>query len=92
MLRGSIPTIKPHVVGRWLAAQIRARPVWYRVRGAERVHGHQPRDQTAFRNLDRDLVGKLAVDATLGCYPHPKVEEGRWIWLCWQNSIFEVRG
>jgi hypothetical protein len=63
---GGICKAKPDAIGRWIAAQIGVRLVWHRVRGAELVHAHEPRDETAFRNPDRDLMREVAVDPTLG--------------------------
>jgi len=37
----------------------------HRVRGAELPYGHEPRDEIALRNPDRNLVRKVAVDGTL---------------------------
>ena len=47
-----------HKICRRLVAQVDARLVRHRVRAAERVHDHKPRDETALRNPDRDLAGE----------------------------------
>jgi hypothetical protein len=54
-----ISKAKADVIGYRLAAQVRARLVRYRARVTELVHRHQPPDEAAFGNEDRDLVRKV---------------------------------
>jgi hypothetical protein len=61
-----ISKAKADVIGYRLAAQIGARLVRYRAGVTELVHCHQSRDEAATGNQDRDLVGRVAIDSTLG--------------------------